>query len=334
MPHTRKITFRLLAVLLGLVLAFIILETAARLMGPEYYRFNNRSHEYYTNPRGYHHIVRMDGETPVYGLDYNFAREKYRLPPGAPKNYLDGKRFDVLGLGDSFMTGAGVKYEDVCFRRLEKMFKEEGRDLKIKNCAVPGVNLGHISSICAHELSLQPYPLVIYGFVLNDLGLPGRESITGSDFIDQNNGENQYNPWRKRLACVNLAASLIEKIRLNTQTTRAYLDAYEPDYAGPRLDILESMAKEVEGRGGRMVLVLFPLLYDFDNYRFEKCHALLRDFATNKGIPVLDLLPAFSQHKARDLWVNPTDHHPNELAHAIAAREIFRFLNQENLPPM
>ena len=31
------------------------------------------------------------------------------------------------------------------------------------------------------------------------------------------------------------------------------------------------------------------------------------------------------------LWVHPTDHHPNEVGHRIAAEEIYRFLKQEGL---
>jgi hypothetical protein len=46
------------------------------------------------------------------------------------------------------------------------------------------------------------------------------------------------------------------------------------------------------------------------------------------GVPVLDLLPAFQGRKAKDLWVSPGDHHPNERAHAIAANEIGRFLEE------
>jgi hypothetical protein len=31
------------------------------------------------------------------------------------------------------------------------------------------------------------------------------------------------------------------------------------------------------------------------------------------------------------LWIHPTDHHPNGVAHRIAAEEIYRFLKQEHL---
>jgi hypothetical protein len=39
-------------------------------------------------------------------------------------------------------------------------------------------------------------------------------------------------------------------------------------------------------------------------------------------------LHAFSGHEAEDLWANPTDHHPNEIAHRIAADEIAAFIEQ------
>ncbi|MBI9077512.1 MAG: SGNH/GDSL hydrolase family protein [Desulfatibacillum sp.] len=333
MNPARKPAFYMLTAILLIGVLLVILELTARLVAPPYYRFNNRSHEYYTNPRGYHHVVRMDGNLPVFGLDYNLSPQLYRLPLNAPKDYLENRNFEILGLGDSFVHGAGVEYKDTCLARLESILAASRMNLHIKNCSVPGADLNFIVKTYQTESRKQDYPLVIYGFVLNDLGLPGRERIRGSDFIDQNNGPNVYTPWRDRLAIVNLVEASLDKIRLHNQTTRAYLDAFEPDRARPALVNLKIMADDIRAGGGQLVLVIFPLLYDFNHYRFEKCHALMRDFAHHNNIPVLDLLPAFSRHAAPDLWVNPTDHHPNETAHAIAARELFDFLKEENLLP-
>ena len=43
------------------------------------------------------------------------------------------------------------------------------------------------------------------------------------------------------------------------------------------------------------------------------------------------VLKAKDQIEAQDLWANPTDHHPNEVAHRIAADEIAAFIASE--PP-
>mgnify|MGYP002139566116 CR=1 FL=1 len=49
-------------------------------------------------------------------------------------------------------------------------------------------------------------------------------------------------------------------------------------------------------------------------------------------IPFLDLNPALAATGlGRGLWVYPTDQHPNEIAHKIAAQEIETFLKREKL---
>jgi hypothetical protein len=43
----------------------------------------------------------------------------------------------------------------------------------------------------------------------------------------------------------------------------------------------------------------------------------------------LELLPVFFRVEAREPWANLTDHHPNAIAHAVAAEEITAFVNRE-----
>jgi hypothetical protein len=40
------------------------------------------------------------------------------------------------------------------------------------------------------------------------------------------------------------------------------------------------------------------------------------------GVEVLDLTAALSVRPEKDLWVHPTDHHPNARAHGLAATAI------------
>ena len=79
------------------------------------------------------------------------------------------------------------------------------------------------------------------------------------------------------------------------------------------------------------MIVLFPLLYDLIDHPFREIHEKIADFCRVRSIPLLDLQPSFSKHKAEELWVHPTDHHPNEVAHEIAAIEIYAFLKRLGL---
>ena len=55
----------------------------------------------------------------------------------------------------------------------------------------------------------------------------------------------------------------------------------------------------------------------------------MKALAEKEGFSVLDLLPFFSAFSAKDLWVYPTDQHPNELGHRLAAQAMVETLKSE-----
>jgi hypothetical protein len=157
--------------------------------------------------------------------------------------------------------------------------------------------------------------------------------IKGSDYIDINNGGNTHSRVRAASALANLVARALDTLRLDMVTRRAYLKAFKPENAGIKFELYRMLAKNVEEQGGRLVVVLFPLLYEFDAYPFTKPHETIRAFCEENNIAFLDLLPVFSKYKAEDLWAHPTDHHPNEIAHKLAAKALLRFLDEKGLVP-
>jgi len=164
--------------------------------------------------------------------------------------------------------------------------------------------------------------------VLNDFGLIQRGRIVGSDFIDINNGGNRYAPLRKLSAVYNYAAFVLEQHRLHTVTVQAYRDAFTGKNADEKFKVLLSLHEQVDKDGGKLLIALFPLLYDLKHYPFSEVHATMSQFCKEHNIAFVDLLPAFSAYTAEDLWAHPTDHHPNEVAHGIAADTLFRYMSE------
>jgi len=162
--------------------------------------------------------------------------------------------------------------------------------------------------------------------VLNDFGLDLTTPIKGLNFIDINNGGYTFSPLRKRSALINFISYSIEKRRLHTNTVKAYLESFEGESSKNGFDLLNKLDQSILEEKGTLLVVVFPLLYDFEKYRFGSIHKGIQSFCERNRIFYLDLLPAFSRHKAEDLWANPTDHHPNEIAHRIAADEIAAFI--------
>jgi len=318
-----------MAIFLSLVLAAGFIEICLRIFGPPYYRFNNLSEEYYTNPRGYHDVIRKEGRHTVYGLPYHENAHGYRissdddeLPVEMPEKY-------VLGLGDSFTYGRGVRYEDIYLTRLEELLNRREDNVVIKNCGVVGAGIEDVVEIYAREsASLPRGSLVVYGLVLNDFGLDLTEPIKGLNFIDINNGGYTFSPLRKYSAFINFIFHSIETRRLHTRTLKAYLESFEGENGEYGFDLLEELNQSILDKDGNLLVVVFPLLYDFEEYPFLPMHQKVKSFCDRSNILYVDLLPAFSRHEAEDLWSNPTDHHPNDVAHEIAAEEIAVYVEE------
>jgi hypothetical protein len=99
---------------------------------------------------------------------------------------------------------------------------------------------------------------------------------------------------------------------------------------------LERAVQVTRERNIQLGLVMFPELYKLnDGYPFRDVHRLLQETCGRLGIPFLDLFDTFNGRDPRQLWVHPRNHHPNEVAHALAAEAIERFVREEFLrqPP-
>jgi len=322
----------------SIILALFIIEMGFRLIGPKYYRFNDASQEYYVNARGYYDLLYLErGNDPVYGLRYIEDESKYRIPS---KNYKFDNSYQnenklILGIGDSFTYGRGVRYEDIYLSKLEYFLNEnkENRKFGILNKGKVGLNLARnkdsIFDIFSSEIDKFNYSFVIYGFVLNDFGLTIEHGIYGQDLIDQNNGGYKYNIWRKRLAIYNFIMNSIDMRRISKETINGYLKAFED--AEDKFEIIKEMDQISKSKDSKFILVIFPLLWNLEeNYPFLEIHEKLNNFAQKNNILVLDLYSYFKDYRTEELWAAPTDHHPNEIGHEIAAKALYEFIGDMN----
>ena len=164
----------------GTLAALLFIEIALRIWGPPYYRFNNSSGEYYTNPRGYHEPLRKEGGRTIYGLRAYCDNFGYRLPDNMPELHEQGtpppadftRENVILGLGDSFTFGRGVRYNDIYLTLLEKELDRNGYPAYIKNAARPGDDLEQIVKIHYYETWKAEYDVVIVRVLNRDFVFP------------------------------------------------------------------------------------------------------------------------------------------------------------------
>ena len=302
---------------------------------------------YPTNPRGYFDIdlrrpeVRRayDGQG-VAGVDevavrapfavefrYNslFFRERELAPkvPGVIR---------VVLLGDSFTEGQGVKEADTTARRLEALLNASGdRRWEVLNCARRGADFPSLHKMFEKVLPFDP-DLVVHAMVLNDpersQEFEARRGPLDDWILDRRRllaGPASPHPSAFRPRLADFVGDRVRAWRVGRETTRWYLDLYGPanqqGWARTQ-DDMRDMDHRMRERGGRFLVASWPLLVDLDAYPFAPADETIARFCAEAGIPRVDLRVALQGHAAASLWVHPVDHHPNEIAHRLAAEAL------------
>jgi hypothetical protein len=166
--------------------------------------------------------------------------------------------------------------------------------------------------------------VVTLGFFLND-------AMDNAETIRQNEAMTEaYQP--SILGRASAIFSMIERSRQARRLQREYFDAIRASFRSPQWsrckEILKGMQTEVAQKEGfRFIVVVFPVLWELDgDYPFEDIHAMIAKGCREAGCEVIDLLDVYRGHSAASLWVHPTDHHPNEIAHRLAAERTVEYL--------
>jgi hypothetical protein len=302
---------------------------------------------YPTNPRGYFDIDLRRPEIRrgydglgVVGVDevatrapfavefrYNtwFFRER-ELAPKAPGIIR------VVLLGDSFTEGQGVKESDTTARRLEALLNASGgRRWEVLNCARRGADFPSLHKMFEKVLPLDP-DVVVHAMVLNDpersKELEAKRGPLDDWILDRRRllagqASGHPSPLRPRLA--DFVGDRVQAWRVGRETTRWYLDLYGPanqEGWARTQDDMRDMDRRLRERGGRFLVASWPLLVDLDAYPFTSADETIARFCAGAGIPRVDLRLALQGHPAESLWVHPVDHHPNEIAHRLAAEAL------------
>jgi lysophospholipase L1-like esterase len=354
----REALIRLGLVTGSVVFVWALLELGLRLGGyvperfPSARRVKNAGRKvlldcYPTNPRGYFDIDLRDPAVfdryqqlgvrrlerarhwAPHCVEFRYNSERFRDGEFGPRR--PGAR-RVVVLGDSFTEGWGVKQGETYPRVLGRLLEatEPGR-WELLNFGRRGEDFPGLTQHFERALRRNP-DIVVYGMVLNDSekteAFAARQEHV-NDWIQAEGRRarrryRQLGPFQPRLLF--LAQELLEAHRLRRESTRWYLEMYgEPNREGweRTQDHIRFMDQRLRQRGGRLLVATWPLLVDVDGkYPFASIHETIRRFCAGAGIAHHDLLPALQGSQAESLKVYPVDLHPNEIAHALAARSL------------
>lgn len=285
--------------------------------------------EYASNPRDY-----FDSDN---GVEMTVNPMGLRGPEVSAEKTAGTLR--VIGLGDSFTFGVGVRDEHTFLRRLEGRLNQY-QLVEVLNAGTQGYNTRDQQITLENRwLELKP-DLVLVVFYLNDIY---RDE---SAVAFWNNGEGhgvylqptglarhshlidwcQYS-WRAKELRQRMIAHYSQAYFTDPRSFFAKpVSRSQPmDWSASRAALVR-IVELARTHGFQVGLAIFPELMSLEDYPFTAIHAFVEETCKEIGMPVHDLLSAFQGHSDHQLWVHPTDHHPNEIAHDLAAASLEKFL--------
>lgn len=279
---------------------------------------------YDSNPRGYFD----DGN----GIEHNFNNAGWRDVDHTVEKPVGTYR--ILGLGDSYLFGQGVRYEHVCLSRLEKILDRNSSDSQIEtiNMGLRSLNTAQECEILKHRgLDYKPDAVILH-FVLNDVERSSelflqRPKIEFTEeyvrLYNQPDAFSNYGQlwgWARQRYQKGLTA------RAHIRDCLLSFEADDGKWLQCRQAITEIHEICVDNKIPLLV-VIFPFFHELDgDYPFQSIHNIVRKFCESSNIHVLDLREQYRTFHGPELWVHPTDQHPNEIAHDIAARAMAEYL--------
>ncbi|MGD0901198.1 MAG: SGNH/GDSL hydrolase family protein [Thermoguttaceae bacterium] len=284
--------------------------------------------QYDSNPRGYFQpgniVAHQTNSSGFRGPEFS---------PGKPR-----RTARLVFLGDSFTFGEGVHFHDTFAQATAEILAARfaGRNVVFESCnlAVGGYNTVDELFIFK-KIGLRLHPdAVILCYVLNDaepslfevdpLRGPlrrGREAEIAEGLDDPAPPDTLL----YRLRTARLAWCAINNRARSRQTEAYYRALYRPDAKAwqEAQSALRELASVCEHEKVPLVVMLFPILHRLDaGHPFQDLYGAVMTAMEGRPALVLNLFPAFQGRSASDLWVHPTDQHPNEAAHRIAAEQL------------
>jgi lysophospholipase L1-like esterase len=235
----------------------------------------------------------------------------------------------VLVFGDSFAEGQGVKEKDTLAVRLARLLDERapGR-FEVRNAGRRGLDFPELSDAFEQALVYEP-DVVIYALTLNDAVQPpefrARQSFVNDWILDRERSPDEAAASGFRLRVFDFVRQRVDAWRVGRATTAWYLDMWSDRNPGWREtgERLKAMKRALDARGARLLVAPWPLFVGLErDYPFAPAHREIERFCLSAGIAHHDLLPTFSGRRTAELWVHPVDHHPNQIAHRLAAESL------------
>ncbi len=278
------------------------------------------------NPRGYfnaenvvEHSINSQG---FRGKEFSLKKEKNTIR--------------MAFLGDSFTLGEGVHFSDIYSQQTAKILsskhEKQQRSFESLNFGVGGYNLKDSLDMFRNFVLKYNPDILVLGLGINDVERPlfyegNKEGLILRHVREKKTQEGigmapapKTFPYQFRLS--QLIWHILDQKKRSEKTIQYYSSLYSKENQSleNNLDALKELLQLCRKRDVPCFILFFPLLHSLnDNHPFLYIHSRWRYEALQHQGNFVDLFPRLKGKRAQDLWVHPTDHHPNEIVHGIAA---------------
>lgn len=251
----------------------------------------------------------------------------------------------IAFLGDSFTLGEGVHDADVYPVRAAALLAERltgAARVEACNWGMLAFNTTQEWLLLEEEVLATRPDLLVLGVFLNDAARPyftvdWRTNEVTQDGLDPAWFDLRRPPatWIYRSRLARLVWQRVDARRRERETVAYYAGLFggsNPEWPRNR-ESLQAIVRACQSRGLPLVVLCFPVLRDLDaTYPFADAHASVAGAVAEVAGPstrFVDLLPRLTGRAAETLWVHPTDHHPNEIVHALTAEALVEAILEE-----
>lgn len=249
----------------------------------------------------------------------------------------DAREVRIAVLGDSYTWGYGLKNQadrwgDLLGQKLSQVCANLGKTVKIYNLAMPGMSTRNEAELIKEYFKRYKIDAAVIGYYMDD----GSSELTARHIQPCYNRifAYRYNPLLTQIINNSYAAEYFYIRFYNRFIIPRFGDecwtlSNEKEYQDPELWIrhikrLQEIVDYTKGHDIPLAFIIIPYLKSLGpNYPATAIHQRLVTFFEENKIPVVDLLPIYSQYKSTDLMVNQFDYHANELGHRLAFENLY-----------
>ncbi len=282
---------------------------------------------YPTNPRGYFNAHNFVDHT-LNSVGWRDDEHRLVKPKGT---------YRILGIGDSYLFGQGVKPQDRCLDRLGDLLRKQYPQQTVET-----INAGQLAYNTALEaralricgMEYRPDLVILY-FVPNDVEADIYSKKAKVEFFTEFTTGSLATDWMSQHSEV---WALFNRSIGGWWRGRAYIRdsigsfTSDPDKWNSCRVELDDIVHTCRDNEARLLIVAFPFFYQLNGqYPFQPIHDRLREYCEKTGVAFVDLRDDYRQYSGPELWVHPTDQHPNEVAHRIAAESAAKYVTDHSV---